>query len=60
MPKVPPVKRSRKQTQTPVKPVKRRIQYTAAFKLDAIALALVKGNRGAAAELNIDEKSIRT
>ena len=60
MPKVPPVKRSRKQTQTPVKPVKRRIQYTAAFKLEAIALALVKGNRGAAAELNIDEKSIRT
>ena len=37
----------------------RRHQYRADFKLKAIALALVKGNRGAGAELSVNEKLIR-
>lgn len=43
----------------PRTPVKRRFQYTAVFKLNAIALSNVKGNRGAAAELGINEACIR-
>ena len=42
-----------------VRPIKRLHQYTADFKLKAIALAMVKGNRGAGAELSVNEKLIR-
>ena len=40
-------------------PKTRRIAYDAAFKLNAISLAIDKGNRAAAQELGINESMVR-
>ena len=63
MPKTPSTPRSAKKRhaeyeKTPKTP-KKRHSYSAGFKLNAIAVATVKGNRQAAAELDIDESMIR-